>query len=43
MKYAVYHWECTPEEYIQTFDTLEEASAFVDEYDTDDEWMISEI
>ena len=39
-RFWLYHFECVPRERFMSFDTLEEAIAYIDEYDTDDEWVI---
>ena len=39
-RFWLYHWECVPSERFMSFDTLEEAIAYRDEYDENDEWMI---
>lgn len=43
IRYVVYHYECVPEEYVMDFSTVEEACAFRDKYDFEDEWLIGEI
>ena len=39
-RFWLYHWECVPRERFMSFDTLEEAMAYRDEFDENDEWYI---
>lgn len=39
-RFWLYHFECVPRERFMSFDTLEEAIAYRDEFDENDEWMI---
>lgn len=36
--FYVHHWECTPSEYVERFESLEEAQKFVEEFGEVDEF-----
>ena len=40
---VIYHWECVPSEYFISFKTLDEAIAYINKYDENDEWLIAEL